>query len=87
MASIQKSQRKQARQILVSTHSSDLLSSPGIAADEVLLLRPTSDGTKVDVGKDVAEVQPLLDAGLPIAEAIMPHTRPPQAEQLSFFGE
>jgi predicted ATPase len=87
MASIQKSQRKQARQILVSTHSSDLLSGPGIAADEVLLLRPTSDGTKVDVGKDVVEIQALLEAGLPIAEAIMPHTRPPKAEQLSFFGE
>jgi predicted ATPase len=82
MASIQK---EQARQILVSTHSSDLLSNPGIAADEVLLLRPTSAGTTVDVGTEIAEIQPLLDAGLPIGEAIMPHTRPPKAEQISFF--
>jgi predicted ATPase len=52
MASIQK---EQARQILVSTHSSDLLSSPGIAADEVLLLRPTSAGTIVEVGTGIAE--------------------------------
>ncbi len=87
MASIQKSQRKQARQILISTHSSDLLESPSIAPDEVLLLRPTNDGTTVEVGKDVAEIQPLLDAGVSIAEAIMPYTRPPRAEQLSFFGE
>jgi predicted ATPase len=87
MASLQKRQKKQGRQILVSTHSSDLLSDPGIAPDEVLLLRPTSDGTKVEVGTDVAEIQPLLETGLPIAEAVMPHTRPPQAEQLSFFGE
>lgn len=86
MASMQKGQKKQARQILISTHSSDLLSDPGIAADEVLLLRPANDGTKVEVGIDVAEVKPLLDAGLPIAEAIMPHTRPPRAEQLSSFG-
>jgi len=28
-----------------------------------------------------------LEAGLPISEAVMPHTRPPQAEQLSAFGE
>jgi hypothetical protein len=47
MASIQKGQKKRARQILISTHSSDLLSDPGIAADEVLLLRPTNEGTKV----------------------------------------
>lgn len=87
MASIQKSQRRQPRQILVSTHSSDLLSGPGIAPDEVLLLHPTNDGTKVEVAADVTEIQPLLEAGLPIAEAVMPHTRPPKAEQLSFFGE
>ncbi len=87
MASLQKSQKKQARQILVSTHSIDVLGGPGIAPDEVLLLRPTSDGTKVEVGKDVVEIQALLAAGLPIAEAIMPYTRPPETEQLSFFGE
>ena len=83
MASLQK---EQARQILVSTHSSDLLSDPGVAADEVLLLRPGSAGTMVEVGIDVAGVQPLLDAGLPIGEAIMPHTRPARAERIAFFG-
>ena len=87
MASLQKSQKKQARQILVSTHSSDLLSDPGIAPDEVLLLHPTIDGTQVAVAADIAEIQPLLEAGLPIAEAVMPYTRPPKADQLAFFGE
>jgi predicted ATPase len=87
MASIQKSQKKQARQILVSTHSSDLLRDPGIAPDEVLLLRPTAGGTKVEVSKDVAEIKHLLESGLSISEAILPLTRPPKAEQLSFFGE
>ena len=87
MASTQKGQKKQARQILVSTHSSDLLSGPGIAPDEMLLLSPTSAGTKVEVVTSVAEIQPLLEAGLPIGEAVMPHTRPPKAEQLAFFGE
>ena len=87
MASIQKSQRKQARQILVSTHSHDLLQDPGIAPDEVLLLRTTRDGTKVEVSKDILEIKQLLDAGLSLAEAAMPLTRPPMAAQLSFFGE
>jgi predicted ATPase len=87
MASIQKSQKKQARQILVSTHSSDLLQDPGIAPDEVLLLRPTSGGTKVEVSADIAEIIQLLDSGLSMAEAVLPHTRPPKADQLSFFGE
>ena len=86
MASIQKSQRKQARQILVSTHSSDLLRDEGIAPDEVLLLRPTPGGTTVEVSKDIVEITQLLEAGLPLADAVLPHTRPPRSEQLSFFG-
>ncbi|MGH2494820.1 MAG: AAA family ATPase [Ktedonobacteraceae bacterium] len=86
MSSIQKSQRKQARQILVSTHSSDLLRDDGIAPDEVLLLYPTSDGTTVEVSKDVVEIKQLLDAGLPLVDAVLPHTRPPKSERLSFFG-
>ena len=87
MAYIQKSQRRQARQILVSTHSSDLLRDEGIAPDEVLLLRPTPDGTKVEVSTEVTEIKHLLDAGLTVAEAVLPSTRPPKAEQLSFLGE
>ncbi len=87
MASIQRSQKKQARQILVSTHSSDLLKDEGIAPDEVLLLRPTRDGTTVEVSRDNTEIKQLLDAGLPLVDAILPHTRPPGAEQLSLFGK
>jgi predicted ATPase len=83
MASVQKGQ---ARQILVSTHSGDLLSNPGIAPDEVLLLRPTNAGTKIEVGIDIAEIQPLLDAGLPIGEAVMPYTRPAKVERIASFG-
>ena len=86
MASIQKSQRKQARQIFVSTHSSDLLRDPGIAADEVLILRPTNEGTKIEVSIDNAEIKQLLESGLPVSEAVLPQTRPPRAEQLSHFG-
>ena len=64
-----------------------LLSDPGIAPDEVLLLHPTSDGTAVELAQNMAEIQPLLAAGLPIGEAVMPYTRPPKAERLSLFGE
>ena len=87
MASIQRSQRRQARQILVSTHSSDLLRDLGIAPDEVLLLRPKQGGTQVEVGIEVKEIRQLLEAGLSVAEAVLPQTRPPKAEQLSFLGE
>lgn len=63
------------------------MSDPGIAPDEVVLLRPTNSGTQVDIASNVTEIQPLLEAGLPVVEAVMPHTRPQKVEQLSFFGE
>jgi predicted ATPase len=85
MMSIQKSQKRQARQILASTHSSDLLSDPGIAPDEVLLLRPTNSGTIVEVSKDIQEVQTLVGAGLPLSEAVLPLTRPQEANKLALF--
>lgn len=86
ITSIQKSQRKQQRQVLVSTHSSDLLRDDGIGSNEVLLLRPTNNGTVVEVSGEVAEIKALVEAGLSVAEAVLPHTRPPRAEQLSAFG-
>jgi hypothetical protein len=79
-------QRKHARQILISTHSSDLLRDEGIAPNEVLLLIPSPEGTKVTTGMEIPEVKHLLEAGLTVAEAVLPHTRPPKAEQLTLFG-
>ena len=41
------SQQRRNRQVLISTHSSDLLSDPGIGGKEVLVLTPTKEGTTV----------------------------------------
>ncbi len=87
MASLQKSQKRLARQILVSTHSSDLLRDEGIGSNEVLILRPAANGTVVDISSNIKEIETLLEAGLSVADAVLPHTRPPQMEQLSFFGQ
>ena len=75
-------QRRTGRQILVSTHSSDLLRDDGIGMDEVILLRPGQEGTDVTVGGALPDVRALLEGGLSVAEAVMPRTRPQRAEQL-----
>jgi predicted ATPase len=77
-------QKKNASQILMSTHSSDLLRDEGIAPDEVLILHPTPEGTLIETGLNIPEVKRLHESGLTIAEATMPQTRPPQAERLSY---
>lgn len=79
-------QRRSGRQILLSTHSTDLLRDDGIGLDEVLLLQPTNEGTEVRSATDIKEIKALLDGGATLADAVMPRTRPLSAEQLMLFG-
>jgi predicted ATPase len=79
--------KRTGRQVLISTHSSELLSDEGIAAEEVLLLEPTTDGTKVKVAASDEEIAAMLKGGLSIAESVLPRTAPRNAFQLSLFGD
>jgi len=85
-AMIARLQRRVARQVLMSTHSSDLLRDPGIGLNEVLLLRPGPEGTTVAPASDFKEIGVLLDGGLSVAEAVLPWTRPAGAAQLPLFA-
>jgi len=80
-------QRRTGRQVIFSTHSSDLLQDEGIGLDEVFLLRPSPEGTKVEAAGSLDDVRDLLNGGLTLAEAIIPKTRPERPEQLSLFGD
>lgn len=86
MVRLQRERGRAARQIILSTHSSDLLRDEGIAADEVLLVEPSRAGSEVHIGADIDEVKNLLNAGLTAAEVVLPRTRPANAAQLAFFG-
>jgi predicted ATPase len=79
-------QGQSGRQVMVSTHSTDLLRDDGIGLDEVLLLTPSAEGTSVKPAGSVREIEELLKGGVSLAEAIMPWTRPPKTEQLTLFG-
>lgn len=87
MLRVQRGQKRAARQVLLSTHSSDLLTDPGISADEMLLVDPSDEGSRVKVGAQIPEIKALLEAGLTAAEVVIPRTRPPDALQLSLFGD
>ena len=80
-------QRRSGRQILVSTHSGDLLKDEGIGLNEVLLLIPEDEGTVVRSADAFKEIKALLDGGVSLAEAVLPKTRPPHASQLALFVE
>jgi predicted ATPase len=78
--------RKSGRQVILTTHSADLLADQGIAAEEVLLLSPSAEGTVVELASSKREVRALLTAGMSVAEAVLPRTAPPNASQLTLFG-
>jgi len=75
-------QRRSGRQVMLSTHSADLLGDSGIGLDEVLLLRPEAEGSVVEAARDLREVPLLLRDGLSLPEIILPRTRPDRADQL-----
>jgi predicted ATPase len=78
-------QKQKRRQIIISSHSSDLLSDPGIGGEEVLLLTPGEEGTKVELASSVREIKDLLEGGLTIADAALPRTVPRGISQLDLF--
>lgn len=77
-------QRQRKRQIILSTHSADLLRDKGIGGEEVLLLTPSVEGTKVEVASSIQEIRQLLEGGLSIAEAVLPRVVPRDVRQLAF---
>ena len=79
--------RKSGRQVLLTTHSADLLMDPGIDLNEVLVLTPSSEGTLVEVASSKNDIRALVTAGMSVAEAVVPRTAPPNAAQLSLFGQ
>lgn len=79
-------QRRSGRQILISTHSSDLLRDEGIGLDEVLLLQPATNGTSVRTAGEFEDIRALLEEGHTMADAVLPQTSPAKVQQLAFFG-
>lgn len=71
------------RQVFISTHSHDLLNDSGIAPEEVFVLEPVKEETKVVAALKYPEVKAMLSAGASVAEALRPRIRPKDLAQLS----
>lgn len=82
MNSIQR-EMKQRRQIFISTHSEALLSNKGIDPKGVVVLESDKEGTKVRAVNEAEEKG--LDAGLSVADVVLPQTRPRKVEQLGLW--
>ncbi|WP_081619789.1 AAA family ATPase [Thioalkalivibrio sp. ALJT] len=76
--------RKGKRQVLISTHSQALLNNPGIDYRGIAVLEPGREGTVMRPVED--DEKQALDAGLSVAEVVLPKTRPKGIEQLELWG-
>ncbi|MBI5373299.1 MAG: AAA family ATPase [Sphingobacteriales bacterium] len=81
---IYKLQRRKGRirQVIISTHSYDILNSPGIGGNETIVLSPTKEGTRIDTAIEMNDVKDYLEAGLSIAEAVIPKVAPKNIQQI-----
>ncbi len=73
---VAKMQRGKMRQVIITTHSYEILSNTGISSNEVIVLEPGVEGTNVYLGAQNTEIISLLDAGFTMADAVLPITEP-----------
>lgn len=73
---------RKSRQIILSTHSYELLSDPGISGHETLLFQPQDEGTVIQIAASLPHIKALLETGLSVGEAALPTTEPENIYQL-----
>ena len=72
------------KQVILTTHSYDLLSNKGINPEETLILVPSNDGTSVRSAAEFKDIRALLENGtVTIADAVLPKTAPARINRLS----
>jgi predicted ATPase len=62
------------RQVIISTHSKDLLSDKGIAPSEVIQILPSPEGSRLVLADDNDVLK--MDAGLSAADVLLPKSNP-----------
>lgn len=80
VANIQSSRH---RQVIITTHSYEILSNQGIDASELIILSPSAEGTLAKNGEKIDVVKAMMEAGLTAADATASMTSPEGVETLA----
>lgn len=82
-AMVARAQATGGSQVLVTTHSADLLTDEGLGLDEVVLLHPGAEGTTATLLSNDSEAVNLVDAGaLTAADIVRSRTEPGSLDKL-----
>jgi predicted ATPase len=77
---------RNGRQVIMTSHSPDLIADTGIDPSELLVLQTDGSATNVIVGSDLPGLVDAARADLPLAPVVEAYTRPEKYAQLSLFG-
>ena len=72
------------RQVLISTHSEELLSDLGIPPEEVIRIEPSSEGSILCLPSE--EEKAMVGQGLPVAQVMLPRAAPRNAQLIFDFA-
>lgn len=75
IAGIQRA-KKQTQQVIITTHSYEMLDNKGIGSEEVLILQGSKEGTTIKKVSEIEEIKAVVDAGLSMADAVITQTKP-----------
>lgn len=73
------------RQVIVSTHSTEILMSEGIELKETLLFYPEKHGTKIMPASSISEMKTLVEGGLNLGLIVQSSTSPQDSDMISYF--
>jgi predicted ATPase len=76
--------RRSKRQVILTTHSQALLSD-SVDVSEIHLLEVDEQGTRVRSAPSVPGIVDLVEAGVPVGEAVLPHVTAKNVGQLSLI--
>jgi predicted ATPase len=82
ISKIQRS-RKPQRQVIITTHSYEMLSGAGVSMNDVIVLNTSKEGTTISTAAHIKGVKQIVEAGLTVADAVLPLTKPEGIEQLT----
>ena len=87
IANAQRLKSGEKRQVIISSHSYDLLNTDTISPEEIILLRQEKEDTTIELANTVESVNVKIDAGYTPADAVIPQVAPEGIRdgQLSLF--
>ncbi|MBD1206877.1 MAG: AAA family ATPase [Ignavibacteria bacterium] len=75
--------KQRKRQVILTTHSHDLLNNQGIGAEEVILVIAEKEGSTARVASDIEGVRQYLQSGFTVGEAVLPMVAPENITSLN----